>query len=151
MNRSIVPLLGIVDREALREDLERVLRGCDVTEDAVLAGLPEPPFEGAIPTGRGTWIASEGSGKVPTEGWEARMHADENTWRNPHTTYTDTAILEARPVPEPERTVTVTLTADFRSRLRRKLEVVVGENNATAATAYAIEALIEAMTAEDPS
>lgn len=107
---------------------------------------PEPPFEGAIPTGRGTWIASEGAGKVPTEGWEGRTFLKDD-WLS-SSDFNDDEIVEARPISEPERTVTVTLT----EAQARALVVASGDSQTYDKNcADAESALLAALNPEDPS
>lgn len=107
---------------------------------------PAPPFEGAIPTDRGTWIASEGAGKVPTEGWEGRTFLKDD-WLS-SSDFNDDEIVEARPISEPERTVTVTLT----EAQARALVVASGDSQTYDKNcADAESALLAALNPEDPS
>lgn len=105
---------------------------------------PEPPFEGAIPTGRGTWIASEGAGKVPTKWWEGRSSAGDGVWQKA-SEWPDAHIVEARPIPEPERTVTVTLPDWAAGAL------VDAHRTDSSHVGRAAALLEQALDAEDPS
>ena len=108
---------------------------------------PEPPFPGAIPTGRGTWIASEGAGKVPTEGWEATDGS--NRWRHPGF-FVGWLIVEARPIPEPERTVTATLTEATAEHFAGRAKFARTGIEFTAHDEL-VDAARVALAAEDPS